>query len=495
VTGRRFALDLAVIAAAALLIRNVYIITVTRDRTVTFDEFYYRGEAQSLAQGDGFELPRTGTLALGAGEHPPLTGLVLVPAAWLTDNDVAMRFTMALAGVGVVVLIGLIAGTIVSARAGLLAAGIAAVYPNLWMNDGLVLAESVTTLATAAAIFLTYHLIRAPTWQKAAGVGVACAAAMLARGELTLLLPLLVVPAILMIKRVAIARRLRLVAVAVVTAALAVAPWQAYLLSRYEEPAFISYGAGGVLAGANCDATYSGPFIGFWIGLCAPSEGEPSVAAARNRRRGLGYMRRHLSQLPLVATARVGRTWSVYRPFQMADMNESEGRPRWASLAGWAMYWPLVGLAAAGVVILRRRHVALLPLLAPILIVTLNAAASYGLVRFRAPAEVSLVVLAAIGLDALVTRGDASDQAARRWATARKSSTRSWYSTWRRSSSVRRIEDGWTVAVPSTPSTRSKKSPRCLLTRNFEPNTAWAAVAPRQQRTFGFTIASSCVHH
>jgi hypothetical protein len=68
------------------------------------------------------------------------------------------------------------------------------------------------------------------------------------------------------------------------------------------------------------------------------------------------------------------------------------------------MFWPLVALAAAGVVVLRRRRVALLPLLVPIVVVTLDAAAFYGLVRFRVPAEVSIVVLAAIGLDALATR-------------------------------------------------------------------------------------------
>lgn len=401
---RRFALGLVAIAAFALVLRGVYIVAVTRNRTISYDEFYYEGEARNIADGHGFDLPRGGTLALGAGEHPPLTGVVLVPAAWLLDDEVAMRFTEALAGVGVVVLVGLIARRIGGPRAGWFAAGIAAVYPNLWMNDGVLLAESITALATAAVILLTYRLIRAPTWKTAAGAGVACAVAMLSRGELALLLPLLVVPAVLTVKRLTLGAKLGLVAVTLVAATLTVAPWEAYLLSKYEEPAFLSYGEGGVVGGANCDATYSGPFIGYWIGLCAPSRGEPSVAAARNRRQGLDYVRDHLSRLPLVMTARVGRLWSVYRPFQMADLNESEGRPKWASLAGWGMLWPLVGLAVAGVVILRRRRVTLWPLVVPIAIVTLDAAAFYGLVRFRVPAEVSIVILAAIGLDALVTR-------------------------------------------------------------------------------------------
>jgi 4-amino-4-deoxy-L-arabinose transferase-like glycosyltransferase len=403
-THRRFVLGLLAIAIAAFAVRAVYIVAVTRNQRVTYDEFYYRGEAQNLTSGDGFNLPRGGTLALGAGEHPPLTALALVPASALSDNDLALRFTMAIAGVGVVVVIALVGREVAGPVAGLFAAGIAALYPNLWMNDGLMLPETLAILATAGAVFFTYSLIRKPTWTKAAGAGVACAAAMLSRGELVLLLPLLVVPAVLMRTGWSAEHRLRLAAIAVLAAALAVAPWEAYLLSRFKEPAFLSYGEGGVVAGANCDPTYSGPYIGFWIGLCAPTRGEPSVAAAKNRRRGLDYVRGHLDRVPVVVTARVSRLWSIYRPFQMADINRSEGRPRWASLAGWASFWLLVGLGAAGTVILRRRHVALWPLLAPVVIVTLVAVAFYGLVRFRAPAEVSLVVLSAVGLEALAMR-------------------------------------------------------------------------------------------
>jgi hypothetical protein len=48
------------------------------------------------------------------------------------------------------------------------------------------------------------------------------------------------------------------------------------------------------------------------------------------------------------------------------------------------------------------RHEVVLPLLAPIVVVTVVAAALYGLMRFRAPAEVSIVALAAVGIDRLV---------------------------------------------------------------------------------------------
>jgi hypothetical protein len=215
------------------------------------------------------------------------------------------------------------------------------------------------------------------------------------------LIPLLALPATLTIKGVPWPRRLRIAGVVVLAAAVTVAPWQAYLLFQYEKPAFISYGDGGVIAGANCDETYSGFLTGFWLGLCKPDRvsREPSSAAEQRRRLGRDYMRDHLDRLPIVVSARVGRIWGVYRPFQLADFSVAEGRPKWVSLAGWAMFWPLLGLAIAGVVILRRRHISVFPLFAPLVLVTLVAAAFYGLIRFRVPAEPTIVVLAAVALE------------------------------------------------------------------------------------------------
>jgi hypothetical protein len=162
-----------------------------------------------------------------------------------------------------------------------------------------------------------------------------------------------------------------------------------------------------VLRGANCEDTYGGPRLGYWNGTCHPIPrvpGDLSAQAAETRRVGLEYMTDHVDELPLVMAARVGRVWSVFRPIQMARDNQFEGRPYWVSVAGLVFYFPLALLAVVGAVFLRRRRESLTPLLGPIVITTLTAAAFYGLVRFRAPAEASLVVLAAVALDALIAR-------------------------------------------------------------------------------------------
>jgi hypothetical protein len=95
----RFGRVLVCIAAAAFLGRAVYVTTVTRDQTRTYDELFYESEASSFANGDGFEPSAFGVNFLGSGEHPPLTAVVLSPVGLVTDdNETAMLMTMALAG-------------------------------------------------------------------------------------------------------------------------------------------------------------------------------------------------------------------------------------------------------------------------------------------------------------------------------------------------------------------------------------------------------------
>lgn len=406
---RRFLAVLVLIAGVGLTWRVVYVMTVTRhEKQVFFDQIYYANSAQRLSQGEGFKTPFLfGPPKQQNAEHPPLTALVLTPVAWSTKAPFLwMRLVMAALGTGVVVLIGLLGREIAGARAGLMAATIAAVYPNLWVNDGLVMSETLAALTAVAVILLTYRLLRRPTATAAVVVGMACGLAMLSRGELALLVPLLVLPAVALLRAVPPARRFRLAAIVVLAASAVVAPWVAHNLARFEKPVLLSYGDAGVLLGANCDRTYAGPLIGSWEGRCAFrfKPGEPSVEAARKRHLAFQYMGDHVGRLPIVAATRIGRMWSLYRPFQMADLAVGEGRPKWVSLSGTVMGWALLGFAIHGVVKLWRRGTALVPLVAPCVIVTLVAAVFYGLVRFRAPAEPSVIVLAAVSLDALFPR-------------------------------------------------------------------------------------------
>jgi hypothetical protein len=287
------------------------------------------------------------------------------------------------------------------------------------------MSETFATLFAAASVLLAYETVRRPTWARAAGLGAAAAVAALSRSELALLVLVLVLPVTLARTPLAIGHAIRLTSVALAGAAVIAAPWIAYNLSRFDEPVLLTTGGGPALAGTNCDVVYSGPLVGFYSGTCvaAPAtlSGDESVRDRAYREDGLEYAGDHVGDLPRVAAARVGRMWGVFRPVQAARLARGEGRPVAASLAGWALSWPLFALAVVGAISLQRRGVTLLPLLALIVVVTLDGAAFYGNGRFRSPAEFAIVVLAAAGLVAVVERvrghGTTSTEAAARITT------------------------------------------------------------------------------
>ncbi|MGQ0804410.1 MAG: ArnT family glycosyltransferase [Actinomycetota bacterium] len=403
--ARRFVVALLVICGAAFVLRTVYVVSVTQDETVAYDAFYYQSEAETVGRGKGFVTPFGGE---ENADHPPLTVLTLAPVARVSDgSELAMRMTVVLAGVGVVALVGLLGREVSGPRAGLLAAAIAALYPNLWMNDGLLMAETFAALTVAGTLYATVLLVRAPSWRHALGAGVGSGLAMLARGELALLIPLVVLPAVVLLRGTSRETRLRLAGIVVGAAVLVISPWVAYNLSRFDRPVFLSNGDGGVLLGANCDDVYSGDGIGYWSLTCSadvPMKGrDKSEVSDAQREKAFDYIGDHPSRVPVVVAARVGRTFSLYAPGQSADLAVGEGRPHGLSLIGALLFWLLVPLAVVGGLRLRRDP-ALVPLLGPFVLVLVVAAAFYGAVRFRVPAEVSLVVLAGIGADRLLAR-------------------------------------------------------------------------------------------
>jgi hypothetical protein len=71
---------------------------------------------------------------------------------------------------------------------------------------------------------------------------------------------------------------------------------------------------------------------------------------------------------------------------------------------GVVMFFLLVPPAIWGALSLRRRGVNPWILLMPFVVVSVTALVTYGNVRFREPAELSLVILAAVALDALWRR-------------------------------------------------------------------------------------------
>ena len=83
-----------------------------------------------------------------------------------------------------------------------------------------------------------------------------------------------------------------------------------------------------------------------------PPPGDQSDVAKVYRKRAFDYMRTHAGRVPVVVLARVGRTWSLYRPLDMVSYNEQEGREPWVTRLGLLLYYPTLLFAIGGAVLL-----------------------------------------------------------------------------------------------------------------------------------------------
>jgi 4-amino-4-deoxy-L-arabinose transferase-like glycosyltransferase len=413
--SRSFALWLAGIAGVGLAVRlmNVFWWRPTTDHPgyhgyrLWGDAFYYHYQANALAEGkffinpvryvfDGVQVPSAG--------HPPLYSIYL--SLWSLvgiDSVTAHRVVSGLLGIATIVVVGYLGRRIAGTAVGLIAAAIVAVYPFMWINDGMVMSESLAVLMSALVLAAAYSFITTPKPRQAVLLGLACAGAALTRSEMLLLLPLLVVPLALLVRNQSWKQRIGLAAVGCAVAGAALAPWVAYNLSRFEEPVYLSTGIGHTLQQSACDEVFYGKLIGYyWQCYTAPAftnKLDESLKDKYPREYALDYLDRHKSRLPLVVAARVGRLWELFKPGQTTAMDWwIEGRGRAASWASLFFYYAMIPFAVVGIVIMWRRKISIVPIVVPAVIVTIAAATTFGLPRYRAPAEVGLVLVAAIGL-------------------------------------------------------------------------------------------------
>ena len=374
---------LAIVAAGALALRLLGV-PLTDDHPVVGDARVFHMVAEHLASGDGF---RMADRDLPTAEHPPLWEVVLAGANLLgADSFTSHRVVGALIGTITVVLIGLLGRRVATPATGLVAAALAAVYPMLWAADLSLMSETLYGALLVAALL-------AATSRRPVVLGVLLGLAALTRGEALALLVLLVVPLFW--------RQWRALALTFAAFALVLAPWTVRNLVTFEEPVLISSNANGIWVGANCPDSYAGPLIGYWRFQCytaeRPGEDE-SQFFARQRDKGLAYLRDNAERLPPVLLARGLRLLDLWSPGQAQYINAAEGRPVKRTLWGIWMFWVLAPLAIAGAIVQRHRRGPLLVLLAPVAMVVAVGLAAYGTTRFRFAAEPSVCVLAAVAL-------------------------------------------------------------------------------------------------
>jgi 4-amino-4-deoxy-L-arabinose transferase-like glycosyltransferase len=399
-SGRSFHLALLGIVVAGVVVRVVYTLgEAPWPPPGLDDQFYFSAMPRLLADGEGFVGPFRflfKEVTTATAEHPPLYSVVLaVPAKLGLTSPDAQRLAGSLFGAGTIAVVGLLGRHLAGARAGLLAAAIAALYPTLIAADGALMSESLYGLLVALSLLAAYRLLEAPGIGRAVALGAVAGLAALTRGEALLLLPLVLIPVLWR------PGGWRPALVAVLALVVVLTPWTARNWIVFDRPVVIATNSGTAVAGANCDETFSaGDRLGGWWPPCIKSHpGNEAEHHAKALADGYRYAGDHLGRLPVVLAARLGRVWSVYRPFETP-----EGRSVRVQKLGVIAFFVLLPFAVAGALVLRRRRVPVWIMLTPFVVVSATALLTYGNLRFREPAEVALVVLAAVALDALWRR-------------------------------------------------------------------------------------------
>jgi len=410
--GRR----LAVVVAAGAAWRLLYLFVVKwDDKLMLNDSLYYSIQAGRNSEGDWF---RERLSDLPGAEHGPLTSLYLTPWSIPTGDNVPwQRFAITLVGIATLVLIGFLGRRVGGPRVGLVAAAIAGAYPNLWINDSLVMSESLACLLAAGAVLVALHFHASPSIAGAAVLGLLCGLGALARSEIALFAVAFGGLAVWRLRGESREtswsplRRLAVPVVIVATAVATIAPWTLYNLGRYEHPVLLSTNDGTTLLGANCDSTYYDDLGGWDIGCLAPVSNEVVLdASERSRQRreiAVDYVTDHLERVPVVVMARAGRLIDVYGLSSLVALDVGEEKAEWAVWAGIVGFWVLAIAAVGGWRRLgataestRSRWWLFVPLGAALL----TSVLFYGAHRFRAPAEPVIVVLAAFGIIGLIDR-------------------------------------------------------------------------------------------
>jgi len=375
------------------------------------DSLYYSAQAIQLADGVFY---REVFVDQPGAEHGPLTSTVLALVSWVDAPTPWQRLVTVVFGIATVALVGLLARAVAGDRAGLVATAIAAVYPNLWMNDGLVMSESLSLLLVTAILLVAVRATAPPTTRTAVALGVLTGLAALSRSELVLFVPGLALLLWRASRRDAeedARHAARLVvgpALLIGTAVLVMAPWVIFNLARFERPVTLTTNDGTTLLGSYCDETFSGDHKGGWSLSCVVNDPlyrvdeEPSVRSARQRTLAREYATDHLGELPGVVVARLARSLDLYDLGNLVHQDVGEERYRWAAWAGIVSWWALAPLAVIGFL---RSPWRFRPLLAlPAVTVTLVTAVFYGAHRIRSPLEPVVVVLAAISIVSLCER-------------------------------------------------------------------------------------------
>lgn len=403
------------------------------------DESHYRTRAALLANGYGFTTHLYSSMAtrhlikevvivgstvnaalatihpqtsgsIAAATYPPVTSIVLAGAdliGLITSNS--QMLVMVVIGTLTVLVVGATGRRVAGPAAGVIAALIAALYPVFWIESAQVEPEPISIFLVAVALYLTYRLYQTPRLLFAGALGVVCGISILTRTEALLWIPILLWATVFFTPSIETRAKLKMASVGTLIALIVIAPWATFTLTAFNHPEFLTSNTGPTLLDGNCQASYYGPDIGLPGAQCRLSSsqqvGDESTQDYLARSYAFSYFTSHLSRAPLVFAVRFARSWYLYAPNQ--DVSWEVGTYNVSATvqyAGIAVFWILLALGAVGAVTLRSKRTYLWPLLGVVILYTAVCTFILPYMRFRSIGDVGLVILAAVGMEALLTK-------------------------------------------------------------------------------------------
>ena len=393
----------------ALLVRIIYNLTVARDYYPLRDSFFYQSIAFSIVRAHCFCVAPP----LPTVDRAPLwPAIIAVIYAALGFHDFYARLFLCFIGSGTCTLLYLFARDLFSQRIGVLAGLVAAIYPELYIYDGWLYAESLYIFLLFAFCYILYRLQRTSQAGWAILGGVVLGLLSLTRPNALLVLILFIVWAISVGWTKIIPWRVvtkRAMTIVLISLAL-IAPWTArnYAISQAFVP--VATGDGTVLLGAYNNLILRTPnFVGAWI---APKQSNPAIARPYNgicaascevarenafRSAAVQWIGSHASVMPYLLGLHFIRMWQP--DTEEADLptkrfpNQSPSQFVKSMMQKFPV--PIFILAALGLVVTWRRWRELLFIYLMIALVIGENVVFYGSPRFRAPLEPILILLAA----------------------------------------------------------------------------------------------------
>jgi hypothetical protein len=416
-TGRRWWGALLGIAAVGVGIRVLYVLVVLDPVTPGADAAWYTIQGVSILDGTGFMQPVSLLYApepIATAAFPPVYPTYQAAWQWLFGyGTTSVRLAGVVTGVAAVVLTGLLGRRVANASVGLLAAAVVTLDATLVAVDGSTMSEGVTVVLVLATVLLGMVVIdgggRRP-WLAVAALGVVGGLAVLTRADLALLVGLVAL-GMVTLRGPASPRLLRRVGSALavlVLSALVVLPWAVRNERAVGMLTIATTSPSSALAGSYCDTTFSGADLGSWSYPCvvaaspagAPAGPDEAATARSQQAAARRYLGDHLSRLPVVLAAREARVWGFWDPHDLARRDAEENRRYGWQLLSRPLDAALAVAGTTGLVVLARRRLneqpSVLLLFAPLVVVCLGAAVTYGNPRFNAIAHPMLAIGVAV---------------------------------------------------------------------------------------------------